>query len=305
MKHILTLFFLLTIISPLFGEGFSAGTTVATTSGYTKIEDLKIHDSVITYNFEKSTFSENKVTAIEQESVNKIIRFSRENKILDVATDQFFYIPLTQVGVTAQQIKDITELKSAFISFKFFDNVEEIKTASIVYKITIEHDHNFYVSENHFLVHNYPVYEIFQTLPTALEIIKVVATSIVAGGVFYWLFEKIGNFFAQDNQRNKLHNHSVQQQSSQPNKDPKKRKDNELSLQERRIIAKETAKKLGYKRTKNYKFNSHGEHVYEKGNKQITLDRDCHSGGFWKVYQRGHYERLGTYNLDLTIMIGT
>jgi hypothetical protein len=44
--------------------------------------------------------------------------------------------------------------------------------------------------------------------------------------------------------------------------------------------------------------------VYEKGNTQITLDRDGHNGGFWKMINKRTGERMGTYSKDLKIRIG-
>ena len=61
------------------------------------------------------------------------------------------------------------------------------------------------------------------------------------------------------------------------------------------------AKQLGFEKTK---YLSHGQAVYQKGNKYITLDIDSHSGGFWKmadsVENLGKKStRLGTYDVAL------
>jgi RHS repeat-associated protein len=45
-------------------------------------------------------------------------------------------------------------------------------------------------------------------------------------------------------------------------------------------------------------FNSHGQQVYQKGNRYITPDADGHKGGVWKMYDsRGN--RLGTYDANM------
>lgn len=67
--------------------------------------------------------------------------------------------------------------------------------------------------------------------------------------------------------------------------------------------AAELAEKLGYRRTRNYPFDSHNQAVFTDGNLYITQDIDSHKGGVWKLY-KGR-KRLGTYNEDLTIEIGS
>ena len=61
------------------------------------------------------------------------------------------------------------------------------------------------------------------------------------------------------------------------------------------------AKKLGFKKTSYF---SHGQAVYKKGNRYITLDLDRHNGGFWKMADSveglgSKKTRLGTYDMNL------
>jgi hypothetical protein len=53
-------------------------------------------------------------------------------------------------------------------------------------------------------------------------------------------------------------------------------------------------------------FNSHGQPVFQKGNKYITPDIDSHKGGAWKMIEvkGGTSKRLGTYNDDLSTRVG-
>lgn len=71
-----------------------------------------------------------------------------------------------------------------------------------------------------------------------------------------------------------------------------------------RAEAREAAKELGYdKEVRDPGFNSHGQPVFQKGNRLITPDVDAHRGGSWKLYDiKGN--RLGTYNANLTIRLG-
>lgn len=58
--------------------------------------------------------------------------------------------------------------------------------------------------------------------------------------------------------------------------------------------AEQAARNNGYKPTKDFKFNSKGQKVYEKGNTQITRDLDGHNGGVWKSFDKKTGQRTGT-----------
>ncbi len=60
------------------------------------------------------------------------------------------------------------------------------------------------------------------------------------------------------------------------------------------------ANKLGFTKTKNFKFNSHGQAVFKRGNRFITPDIDGHNGGVWKVFDR-RGNRIGTADKNLNI----
>ncbi|WP_445114734.1 polymorphic toxin-type HINT domain-containing protein [Acinetobacter sp. WZC-1] len=66
-------------------------------------------------------------------------------------------------------------------------------------------------------------------------------------------------------------------------------------------LAAEAAEKLGYKRVKEFPFNSHGQAVFKKGNKYISPEvAPAHNGGIWKVFDHKG-KRLGTADADLNI----
>ncbi len=74
------------------------------------------------------------------------------------------------------------------------------------------------------------------------------------------------------------------------------------SLPELRLEAKELAAKMGFKETKDFVFDSCTEKVYKKGNLYISLDRNGHKGGFWKIFDKRH--RLSTCDRNLEEIIG-
>ncbi len=73
-------------------------------------------------------------------------------------------------------------------------------------------------------------------------------------------------------------------------------------IHKRRQESKKIAKEMGFKETKDYKFDAHGEKVYKKGKDYITFDKTSHKGGFWKVFIKE--TRQGTYDKYLQISIG-
>ena len=65
--------------------------------------------------------------------------------------------------------------------------------------------------------------------------------------------------------------------------------------------AEEIAQEMGFTKTNYY---VHGQPVFQKGNKVITIDADSHNGGFWKMADSienlsSKKTRLGTYDKDL------
>jgi RHS repeat-associated protein len=67
----------------------------------------------------------------------------------------------------------------------------------------------------------------------------------------------------------------------------------------RHLVSSGEASKLGYNKyipASRSPFNSHGQPVFQKGNRYITPDADGHKGGAWKMFEQGNPKRLGTYN---------
>jgi hypothetical protein len=79
---------------------------------------------------------------------------------------------------------------------------------------------------------------------------------------------------------------------------------NEENISKRKHYIKREAEELGYKHIREtVDFNHRGQHVYEQGNTYITYDINGHKGGFWKMFKNKR-QRIGTYNINLKIIIG-
>jgi hypothetical protein len=75
----------------------------------------------------------------------------------------------------------------------------------------------------------------------------------------------------------------------------------QMSLQEKKLVADKIAKDMGFKKTNYYSKNLP---VYQRGNRFITIDRNDHNGGFWKMADsvkslEHKATRLGTYDKNL------
>jgi len=69
-------------------------------------------------------------------------------------------------------------------------------------------------------------------------------------------------------------------------------------------LARERAKALGYEEKADAPFNAHGQLTFKSGNRWITPDVDGHTGvQSWKLFDSSG-NRLGTYNTDLTVLLG-
>ncbi len=214
---------------------------------------------------------------------------------------------------------------------------EVILSPHIVYTFEVEKTHTFFVGKQGILTHN-------MALPTSLlceagislgglaaaigslcsSPLVIVGAILIATGCAiakaikrkkvrkYKIPVKDGNVYSdrkiyqtldkRGDKRKKKRKQKVRKKKKSASEEEKKARNREhkpLTNEEARRIAK----KLGYVEDKNPPFNSHNRLAFRKGNDWITPDKDGHKGGAWKRYFKDR--RLGTYNIDLTEMIGS
>ena len=128
------------------------------------------------------------------------------------------------------------------------------------------------------------------------EGITLTGGGIGLGALGWGLWQKFGN-------NQKLTFAQIQQECINNTTGGAPDPDDENSLKNRRKKAERLAKEMGFKEIKDYKFDSHGEKVFRKGNIEISLDKESHNGGFWKIFLKKTNNRLGTYNETLNIKI--
>lgn len=135
---------------------FAGETKVLTPDGLTSIEDLKVGDEVISYNFETSEREIKSITKIASHEVSALYTVSTPAGDIRVTGDHPFYV----VGVGEVLAMN---LSAADKLMNYLGEEIGIKSVSVeltdevtVYEIAIEDNHNYFVGEDSVLVFNEP-----------------------------------------------------------------------------------------------------------------------------------------------------
>ena len=146
---------------------FVAGTKISMSDvSYKNVEDVKIGDTVLSYNFNTSKVEQQKVKGIGSKTVDKIVRYTfDDNTILESTLDHPLYS--SQIGWVSMDSNYTMEVyglqtKDAEVGITIFKQdgtnptitlIEIISEPTIVYNVkTVENNHNFFA--NNLLVHN-------------------------------------------------------------------------------------------------------------------------------------------------------
>jgi hypothetical protein len=141
-------------------EGFLKGTLIKTPENYKPIEIISVGDKVISCGFGK-LFEESVVTRIEKISMGEFVHVYFDGGIEIIAEpEQKFFSVQNKKWIKAYQIKQ-NEILSAYLDQTFrVISVQKNYEKQIVYRITVEPNHNYFITKNDILVHNF-----FVTIP--------------------------------------------------------------------------------------------------------------------------------------------
>ncbi len=139
---------------------FLSGTKIHTKNGLKNIEDIKVGDYVLSYNKETKQAEYNRVydTYIHTKNNEELYELTINGKVLKVTAAHRFYVK--EKGTTEFIWKEAKGLKIGDILLD--SNNKEQKITNInyylhfgtVYNFAVENNHNYYVTENGYLVHN-------------------------------------------------------------------------------------------------------------------------------------------------------
>lgn len=304
-------FFSFLVERQLFAEGFLHGTQVKTPIGYVAIEELQINDSVMCCDNAWS-FTEQSVIALHKNKVTHYIKIMMGNESICVAADQKFYVPKEQIWCDAQYLMPGDVLLSNGSTLMTIDDVVNVDEEVMVYDIAVNDYHNFCVSSYDIHVHNViPVITAGIGWVVGLGAAEIAqATLAVVGTAIAFLVSR-----NNDKQKAKMSSSNFGGQSNnggpseEDDPDDKKEKRDNARNNYRPLTNKEArqkAKELGYRETKNHPCpDTRNRPVFknDKKNLYISPDIDGHNGGYWKMFN-GSGRRIGTWNLNLTKQIG-
>ena len=176
--------------------GFVAGTLIklGPTSKrirYIPIEQLKERKFVYSYDL-NDAMVERIVTKTVKKRVNKYIRIIVDNHTIDASCDQLFFAPLEYAWIPAQELQPCMCLLKGTNEHVFIDDVIEIEQDIYVYDITVQHLHNFYVSDYDIVVHNFiPIFTIgcVWAIGGGIELSSIYG-AVAAAGVILGLVSK-------------------------------------------------------------------------------------------------------------------
>ena len=135
--------------------GFLSGTVVHTGSGPDTIQNIKINDRLLGFSLENGQVVESRVTHVHVFQVNQLVRLSIGDEEFYLNPDHRFYLPDSNLWVTARDLAIDSHLLSRngrrvpVTSKKIIDGREWI------YDLTVEDTENYFVGSNQILVHNF------------------------------------------------------------------------------------------------------------------------------------------------------
>lgn len=306
-KILWLMFSALLLICPnlLIAEGFIAGTLVSTPTGFRAIETLKPGDAVISRTLLGNQTTEH-ITKVTHVQTKNIVELLAGQQRYFVDNDQKFYLEDTYRSRQAHALccGDIlvgAHGQKACIEEIYFWNEE---APVQLYALSTTRYHNFCVGPSELITHNMPECSLIAQqgalvfaaggglILSSPAVVAIGGASLLALGINL-LRERIRkrNTHSSTNVTKKNKNYK-KESSSRPPQDPKK--DNNSDKDKTAKLAK----KMGFKKS-NYR--SHGQTVFQRGNRFITRDVDSHNGGFWKMADSVEnlarkQTRLGTYD---------
>lgn len=133
---------------------FTKGTLVYGKNKFEPIENIKIGDSVYSYNFEKNEIELNRIINVLNRETKILYQIITENEKINVTTEHPFYV-INKGWVKAMNLESGQVLKSANLKSDIIilGIKEESKTVT-VYNIEVDGNHNYFVTKSNVLVHN-------------------------------------------------------------------------------------------------------------------------------------------------------
>lgn len=204
-------------------EGFSGATVVKTDQGYRKIEDIKAGDLVACYDKTTAKQTYNRVILTDKTHLSKHIQITfANNETIKVGPKHRFYAQSLDKFITAEELKNHPELQ-ALIDIGIQD-IQEVDQGLDVVRLGVHSNHNFYITDHDFLVHNFFPAPIIFIIPVATEATVKTALGVVTAGTLLYHF--IGHHLKKHQHRSSIPQYSPNN-FPQPPQDPDDQKRDE------------------------------------------------------------------------------
>ena len=142
------------------GMCFAEGTIVATPNGDVNIEDIKVGDTVWANDFGAGKAVERKVTELKRNFTYYWVDVQVDGETIQAARGHPFWVENEKRWVEAVNLKIGMNVRLLDGTTRVVSGVKlhELQNPETTYNFEVEVDHNYYVGQNHVLVHNpYPV----------------------------------------------------------------------------------------------------------------------------------------------------
>jgi len=134
-------------------EGLLAGTLVKVPMGYIPVEKLVVGDLIISRN-ENGILETDIVTAIQHQHVQEAICVTVGGKDVVIANGHKLFAPIIKKWIEARHMSYNDHLMLFPFNEAVIEDIKIVQGNFKVIAISVEHNHNFFISEQDILVHN-------------------------------------------------------------------------------------------------------------------------------------------------------
>jgi hypothetical protein len=167
-------------------EGLGGETLVKTKDGYVRMCDIKIDDLVLTLDG-FGEICESKVISIDRlfSPTCAWCNIHNSNELFSVGQLQKFFTRESGINIHGGWImfKDINS-SNKFMSSNgevFFNSNGYVEGGAFLYGIKVEENHNFFITKNDLLTHNFPLLSLATFVPISAEIVEALVLAFKVG----------------------------------------------------------------------------------------------------------------------------
>jgi RHS repeat-associated protein len=137
---------------------FAKGTIVYGKNFFVNIEDIKVGDTVYSYNIESEKLELSEVLNTLQRETDGIFELKINNETVQVTAEHPFYLQ-NKGWVTVKELQVGNKLKTASGKIVVVKRIKKLLDKLTVYNIEVDGNHNYFITNSTILVHNKKIKE--------------------------------------------------------------------------------------------------------------------------------------------------